>query len=144
LNPLWVDIYICNLLLFIHRISCISFNRVEMADISDSVSTNLNNGSSIPRRSGNHHGNVWDDDLIQSLNSPYGVYLFHFFLFICFLYGVVYLFLFVSFFICFLYGVVYLFLFVSFLYGVYLFHLCFLYGVYLFHFFLFISFLYIY
>nr|AAK83561.1 delta-selinene synthase [Abies grandis] len=34
-----------------------------MAEISE---------SSIPRRTGNHHGNVWDDDLIHSLNSPYG------------------------------------------------------------------------
>jgi hypothetical protein len=43
-----------------------------MAEISESLSTNLNNESSIPRRAADHHGNVWDDDLILSLNSPYG------------------------------------------------------------------------
>eukprot|EP00253_Pinus_taeda_P007340 PITA_07340 len=36
-----------------------------MAEIFESVSV-------IPRRTANHHGNVWDDDLILSLNSPYG------------------------------------------------------------------------
>eukprot|EP00253_Pinus_taeda_P001331 PITA_01331 len=37
------------------------------------VATNLDHGkSSIPRRTANHHGNVWDDDLIQALHSPYG------------------------------------------------------------------------
>lgn len=43
-----------------------------MAEIFDSVSTNLSHESFLPRRTANHHGNVWDDDLIQSLNSPYG------------------------------------------------------------------------
>uniref|UniRef100_A0A0G7ZP14 Putative terpene synthase, PgTPS26 n=1 Tax=Picea glauca TaxID=3330 RepID=A0A0G7ZP14_PICGL len=35
-----------------------------MAQISESAA--------IPRRTANHHGNVWDDDLILSLDSPYG------------------------------------------------------------------------
>lgn len=60
-------------LLSIHHITSIA-ERSVMAEISESLSTNLNNESSIPRRAANHHGNVWDDDLILSLNSPYGVY----------------------------------------------------------------------
>nr|ABV44452.1 caryophyllene/humulene synthase [Pinus sylvestris] len=35
-----------------------------MAEICESVS--------VPRRTANYHGNVWDDEFIVSLNSPYG------------------------------------------------------------------------
>jgi len=32
----------------------------------------------VERRVGDYHSNLWDDDFIQSLSTPYGVILFHF------------------------------------------------------------------
>lgn len=43
-----------------------------MAEISESASTEMSNEFSIPRRTANRHGNVWDDEFILSLNSAYG------------------------------------------------------------------------
>eukprot|EP00253_Pinus_taeda_P007840 PITA_07840 len=43
-----------------------------MAEISCSVSTKFSDESSIRRGTANYHGNVWHDDFILSLNSPYG------------------------------------------------------------------------
>lgn len=48
-----------------------------MAQISESVSTILNDESSVARRTANHHGNVWDDSVIQCLNSAYGAPAYH-------------------------------------------------------------------
>lgn len=44
-----------------------------MSHVGLSPSSNLNDSKhSIPRRTVNHHGNLWGDDLIQALDSPYG------------------------------------------------------------------------
>jgi len=40
---------------------------------SKSVSMSLCDDDGVQRRKGDYHSNLWDDDFIQSLSTPYGV-----------------------------------------------------------------------